>query len=279
MASADPSGARITPAVRSIEDAFEHHWRLFGLYPGASLYDQGGVLWYESPIAHLPYNAVIRSHIPSKRAAEPVVSDIVRHFHERSAPFMWVVRPSDTPHELASLLARAGLDLVEEATGMELRLDVWRPDPVPSSVEIIEAAEGQAMHDYEALIRTYWSVPDSDRAMIQTLNRHWTGSRSPGVRLVGYLDGKPVSKLFLSLVDLPERCAVYGVSVLPEARGHGIAWALMTEALRRGQEAGAEAAVLHSSRMALSMYRKMGFAEHCTLAVFATEAIFGTHHH
>lgn len=43
--------------VSEIEDAFEGDWRRFGLYPGAELFDEDGVLWFESEIAHLPYNA------------------------------------------------------------------------------------------------------------------------------------------------------------------------------------------------------------------------------
>jgi hypothetical protein len=37
--------------------------------------------------------------------------------------------------------------------------------------------------------------------------------------------------------------------------------------------------VLQSSSMAVSMYRRMGFVERCRFPVFATDALFGTHHH
>lgn len=53
----------------------------------------------------------------------------------------------------------------------------------------------------------------------------------------------------------------------------------MSEAIARGRASGARRAVLHSSSMALSMYRRMGFVERCPLPVFATAALFGTHHH
>jgi hypothetical protein len=50
--------------IAAIEGAFETHWRHFGLYPGARLCDEDGVLWFESPIRYLPYNWVIRTRIP-----------------------------------------------------------------------------------------------------------------------------------------------------------------------------------------------------------------------
>ena len=53
----------------------------------------------------------------------------------------------------------------------------------------------------------------------------------------------------------------------------------MHEAMSRGLVGGAIRCILHSSTMALSMYRRMGFVERCRLPVFATGALFGTHHH
>jgi hypothetical protein len=40
----------IDSAITEIEDAFEGHWRRFGLYPGARLVEERGVLRFESPL-------------------------------------------------------------------------------------------------------------------------------------------------------------------------------------------------------------------------------------
>jgi len=53
----------------------------------------------------------------------------------------------------------------------------------------------------------------------------------------------------------------------------------MNEALSRAVAAGARRCVLHSSSMALAMYRRMGFVERCRFEVYATGPLFGTHHH
>lgn len=270
----------VSRAVASIEDAFESHWRRFGLYPGASLHEEDGVVWYDGPIRLLPYNGVVRSAIPGDADADRVVARVAGHFLERDLPFMWVVRPSDTPADLPLRLARHSLDMVEQATGMELDLDQWEPPSVPTEASIVEALDDASLTDYESLIRTYWSVPDEQRATIHTLNRYWgPGPRSPGTRLVAYVGAKAVAKLFLNLSELPERCSVYGVSVLPEARGKGLATAMMVEALSKAKGLGARTCVLHSSNMALPLYKRLGFVEHCVLSVFATGPIFGTHHH
>ena len=269
--------------VAAIEDAFEHHWRRFGGYPGARLRDEDGVLWFESPIRQLPYNFVIRTRIADDLDADAVIARVGSTFRHRDVPFMWLQRPSDLPADLDHRLASHGLDLVETATGMDLDLDGWNASPNGSGAELRQVdapgADERGMQDYEELIRTYWSVPEEERHLIQTLNKHWTGARNPGVRLVAYLDGRAVGKCFVNLEDAPAWVAIYGVAVRPEARGQGIATALMNDAIRIGVEAGARRAILHSSSMALSMYQRMGFVARCALPVFATGALFGTHHH
>jgi GNAT superfamily N-acetyltransferase len=269
--------------VAAIEAAFERHWRHFGGYPGASLHDEDGVLWFASPIPYLPYNWVIRTSIPSQLAADAVIERVASSFRARDVPYMWVHRPSDRPTDLGHRLAHQGLDLVETALGMDLDLDGWLPEAPSVDVELRQVdapgADPDGLHHYEELIRTYWSVPEAARHLIEGLNRHWTGERNPGARLVAYMDGVPVGKCFANLEDVPAWVALYGVAVRPEARGQGIATALMHRAIAIGRDAGARRAVLHSSTMAASMYRRMGFVERCRLPVYASAALFGTHHH
>lgn len=262
--------------VEAIANAFVSHWSHFGRYPGSSLHDEDGVLWYESPIAHLPYNAVIRARIEGD--ADAVVARAVARFRERGVPFMWVVKPGDEPADLGERLVAQGLSHVERAAGMDLDLAGWEPGRMPEGVTVRTGDTDDLLHDYEALIRTYWAVPDEARERIEVLNRHWSGERSPGERFVAYADGVPVGKCFLNLAELPV-AAVYGVAVVPEARGRGVATAIMDEALRAARDRGAERAVLHSSPMAHGMYLRMGFADLCEFAVYATGPLFGTHHH
>lgn len=266
--------------VAAIEQAFETHWRHFGLYPGANLRDEDGVLWFESPIRHLPYNWVIRTRIPANQDPDAVIERVAETFRQRDVPFMWVHRPSDEPGDLGRRLPSHGLRLSETATGMDLDLAECEPHQHTGPARVIEVSEDDArLQDYEELIRTYWSVPESERSWIRTLNRHWTGARSPGIRLVAYLGDEPTGKLFMNTQELPDRVSIYGVAVKQAARGHGVARALTDAALEHAKAAGARRVVLHSSEMALPMYRKMGFVERCALPVYATRPIFETHHH
>jgi ribosomal protein S18 acetylase RimI-like enzyme len=266
--------------VAAIEDALVTHWSLFGRWSQGSLHDDEGIVWFETPIKHLPYNMVMKTRVRPDADADAAVDRVARRFRDRDVPYLWVHRPSDRPSDLGHRLPQHGLDLVETVTGMVLALDAWVPEAPRSRARIAAVdADRDGLADYVELMRTYWSVPESDRDLLEAFNNDWAGDRSPGTRLVAYLDGAPVGKLFMNLLELPERVSIYGVATKPEARGAGIASALMVEALAAAASVGAARCVLHSSAMAVSLYRRMGFVERCAFPVYATGPLFGTHHH
>jgi GNAT superfamily N-acetyltransferase len=64
------------------------------------------------------------------------------------------------------------------------------------------------------------------------------------------------------------------MSVRPEARGQGIAAGLTTALLQRA----CTRAVLHSTDMAVAVYRRAGFVERCQLTIFATAPRWASGH-
>jgi ribosomal protein S18 acetylase RimI-like enzyme len=96
-------------------------------------------------------------------------------------------------------------------------------------------------------------------------------SDAPAERIVADDHGTLIGSVFL----FPPAAKAYGemlaelswpevrlVSVAPEARGRGVARALMDECLRRARSSGAKAIGLHTSRSmqaAMQMYKRMGF--------------------
>jgi ribosomal protein S18 acetylase RimI-like enzyme len=266
------------PEIRAVSDTLTRHWRVFGLYPGAELTDEDGILWYRSPIHHIPYNAVIRTRIASGANARETIARICARFRELGLPFMWVVLPLDHPAGYETILIEEGLDKVEQVDGMSLNPAAWQPTRHADGVSIHNAEKDPYLSDYESLIRTYWSLPEKDRPTISVFNRYWSGKRSPGIRLVAYMDGRAVGKLFLNLSGLPD-AGIFGVTVIEEARHRGIARTLTEEAIQRALERGATRIVLHSSPMARSLYDRLGFTERCAIPIYGTAPVYGTHHH
>jgi ribosomal protein S18 acetylase RimI-like enzyme len=264
--------------VQAIDSALEVHWRLFGTYPGASLHEEHGLLWFESPIATLPYNGIIGTRLAGPIKIEAVAHAMIDHFARRHVPFFWLGRPSDSAPGFAGAMTEAGLRFTETITGMDLDLADWAAPQPPSAAEIVEVdSEGilsDGLRDYERLTSGYWGIEDDQRPLATALTRYYLGARNPGYRLVAYLDGRPVGKVFVQLLGMPQWTMIAGLAVIPGARGQGVARLLVQEALRRSQEAGAGRVVLHSTRMAMPLFDGLGFTARCEFGLHTTAEMF-----
>lgn len=268
----DPSERTI-----EIEDAFVGHWSHFGRWPQGRLVEDSGTLRFETPIAQLPYNGVIRSRIDAD--PDRVVHRVVEGFRQRKVGFVWVVHPSAMPSDLSNRLDAVDLPLVELATGMSRELDELPPAPLRDDVVFREVVDDRTMSDYTDLIFGYWEVPATSRALVAGVNRYWVPERTPVIRWVAYdSDNHPIGKMLLSLSAPPGVAALYGMSVLPETRGRGVASDMTLLALHRARALGRQRVVLHASEMAVNVYRRVGFKAHCHLAIHGTAPLWTTKH-
>jgi ribosomal protein S18 acetylase RimI-like enzyme len=264
--------------VQAIEDAFVAHWANFGLGPGGSYHDDGDLIWIEAPVPQLPYNAVIRTTLIDD--IDDRIAKVTAHFHRRNVNFLWLVHPSAQPAELPAKLAAHGLALVETATGMSMELSTWMENrttamPAVDGPIVYREVENDAdMDAFESLMAYYWELPPESRRYAYGINR-WVGlgPNAPGVRWIALMDGEPVGKAYLSLLGSPDTAAIFGVSVRREARGHRVATILTEHLVQRAVDLGRWRVVLHSSEMAVNLYRRMGFVERCALPVYATGAL------
>ncbi len=259
--------------VAEIEEAFVAHWSLMGGWPGARLVEEFGVLRFETELAKLPYNGVIRTRIEGDPT--DVVARVVAAYAERPSDFFWVVHPRDTPDDLPDALRAGGLELVETATGMSLELLSWEPpERSATSVEFVEVADDAALREYTEVVIAYWELDEQDRGHVHRLNHHWSGARARGHRWIARADGRTVGKAYLSVAGPPGVASIYGMSVRPEARGLGIAGGLTQTLLQQAKRLGCRRAVLHSTDMAVGVYRRAGFVERCSMQFFATAPIW-----
>ena len=267
MSSTSAVSAR-ADAIRALEENFWSMWSNFGRGPGCALHDEEDSLWFDTPISTLPYNTVLRfsgdHDMPGR------VDRIVRHYAERGVPFTWVVHPT-APDALVEELRRRGMQEIDVVDGMIA--DLARLPDIPSQPggfdvrEVIGDADARQALD---LIAWRWKIEQDAVMHLYAINEHFrVGTAEALVRLwAAYDDGVMVSKTVLHLT--PRIAGVYGVATRPEARGKGLAGHLVLRSLHEARAEGCATGVLHSSPMAVNLYRRMGFESVAPFTVYAS---------
>jgi ribosomal protein S18 acetylase RimI-like enzyme len=265
--------------VSEIEEALVGHWSHLGRWTRGALIEEAGTLRYETPIAQLPYNGVIRTRIAND--AQAVIASVLASFRSRNVSCLWWDHPSATPEGLGSLLSAEGLEAVEQAAGMSIDLgNIDPPEPLTPGTRYAEVLDDDQMRQYANLIVRYWELSEESRDLVEELNGYWGPSNPQIRRWLAFTDeSTPIGKVLLSLAAPPGVAAIYGMSVLPEARGKGIAGALTDIVLRRAKELGCKRVVLHSSQMAVGVYERAGFRKHCDLTVYADAPLWASRTH
>lgn len=255
------------------EDALVAHWSQLGRLPGGRRHEEDGLVWFETPVRHLPYNGVPRSRLPPG-TADSVIARVLERLRAREADVWWAVHPTATPGDLGARLEAAGLPPVERMTFMALDL-AGRPAPAATrSAEVAPVAGEDALRAYSELTFAYWEVPEDERDAVAALHRAVLDQRLPGVPYLAHLGGRAVGKAYLSFPGPPGVASLYGMSVLPEARGRGVAGALTQTLLRAAADRGCHRFVLHATDMAVATYERAGFETCGTATVHASAPLW-----
>lgn len=104
----------VVSVTADIEDALVAHWSQCGLWRRGELHDENGLLWFETPIAHLPYNGVIRTRLDDGADADVTIAASLERFRAREVECFWFAHPSATPADLGWQIPDQDQPLVAE---------------------------------------------------------------------------------------------------------------------------------------------------------------------
>ncbi|MDY6917868.1 MAG: GNAT family N-acetyltransferase [Chloroflexota bacterium] len=255
------------PPACSIEASVWEQCRFYRRSPQVELHDEQDMLWYITGIPTPVFNAVVRSQLTCTDL-DRRVHEVLLRFVFRRVPMMWFVGPSTQPADLATVLEDHGLEHATDMPGMAV--DVFALD------EEVPAPEGliiRPVHDHEGLdqwVRTtahgFGARPQVADATLRFERSLGIGPDLPWRRYLGLLEGKPVatSALFLGAGV----AGIDNVTTVPSERRRGIGSALTLRPLNDARSLGYRVGVLLSTPMAVSMYRRLGFREYCTISQY-----------
>jgi hypothetical protein len=246
-------------------DALERNaWSLFGQLgsgEGGTITDTPTRLVVETPVPQPPYNTVWRFYAEPSRPLANQVAELLERFDARGVAMMWLVHPTTDP-AVRDELARQGLVCAEQIYGMIADLsDLPAVPALPEGVDVGEASPADRS-DWFHLVSWRYGLDTSTSTylgevftrVLQRTTRMW----------MARVDGVPASKTALH-VDAHGVAGIYGVATTERGRNRGLASLLTLTALHNARDAGVTTAVLHSTPMARSMYRRLGFED---VAVF-----------
>lgn len=258
--------------LRALEYNLWEMWSWFGRGPDCALHDEGDVLWFDTPIPTIPYNAILRFIVAND--VDRRIDSLIEHYRQRQVAFLWMVHPSSMPSDLGDRLRDRGLEEVELISGMAANLaDLPESPSVPEGIEIHEVDDEMATNQLLEFVAWRWHIPEEARPHLNAFDQVFCiGTPSAKIRCWLAWHGEvPVSKVILHCAA--GAAGIHGVATKPEARGKGLASLLTLEALQAARQDGYELGVLHSTPMAKNLYATLGFRSVAPYRIFASESI------
>jgi GNAT superfamily N-acetyltransferase len=259
-------------AFNALEENLWNMWANFGKAPGCSLHEEEHALWFETPIPIIPYNGVLRFNAQDDIDKE--INSIIKTYLQRGVPYMWILHPSAKPDDLKERLLKRGLMVVDNLPGMVADLDeLPMPEVPPTGYDIFEVKEEADIINELEMISWRWHFSDETLKHFYELNQSFKIGKQDAILRVwtAFCKGKPVSKVVLHLSA--GAAGIYGVATKPEARGKGLARILTLQALWAARKIGYKIGILHSSEMAVNLYKKIGFKTVSNFTVLASDNV------
>jgi GNAT superfamily N-acetyltransferase len=195
-----------------------------------------------------PNRSVVNCVVYSDAAALDAALDELAGEYERAGVRAWTVWVPDHDREAAELLERAGHVLDARPAAMVCRLDDLELQP-PLALDLIEPDMVEAARLNDA---AYGFAGDFESAFDAL-------PPEPAHLYLARADGVPGCTVLTYEED--GECGVYLVATLPEARGRGLATALMTYALLDARRRGCITSSLQATLRGRPLYLRLGYRE------------------
>ena len=258
----------VDPDIARLESNLWSMFARFGTVSGGSLIDTPTRLAIATPIPQPPYNTVFRFYDERDRPLDEQVAELVEPYRQRDVRMIWCIHPTTTP-DLRTALTRAGLVNAEEIFGMAAEVrHLPHPPPTPSGVEVFEASvdHGKTWVDF---VSWRYGLEPVATPFLEEVYRKGIGVDA---RLwLAMIDGHPVSKVAMHVAN--GVAGIYGVATNESGRGKGLASLLTLTAIEAARDAGIEHVVLHSTPVAQSLYRRIGFRDVAPFELWADSTL------
>jgi GNAT superfamily N-acetyltransferase len=250
--------------ARVIEGHVWELYRLLGRWPRVEVHDDPDVLFFISGVPHPVFNCVMGARL-EPGAIEARIDTIIAHYKARGVPLLWLIGPQTRPYDLGIRLEVHGFRHTEDAPGLAVDLSMLPTPVAPQGFVIRRVDHEESLEQWCAVAASAFELPQfvGDAFYELGVSIGFEQDRA-AIHYLGYIDGKPVATA--TLVPGAEVAGLFNVATLPEVRRKGLATATSLTALHDARVRGYNTGVLCATPLALSLYKRLGFDQFCTLA-------------
>jgi GNAT superfamily N-acetyltransferase len=208
---------------------------------------------------------------------ESAIDETVEWFKSRGAPFFfWWTGPGTEPEDIGEhLIARGFIDMEGQgqnmAAGMKMsavgapgmvadlnRMNESVLEKTPPGFEMNDVQNEQDLQDFKQVLIDGYGVPAlMADGWVQAAHEFGIG-KTPWRFVLGRLNGEPVATHIV--FNGARVVGVYGIAVLPSARGKGIGAAITLKPMLDARDKeGYSYAVLFSTEIGTPVYERIGF--------------------
>ena len=258
------SASALTHAVEANLFAVMPLWRR---WPAAEVHDDPGLLWSLTGSPFPIFNSVMRANLAPAEADAAIAAAVARG-RSRDVPLLWWTGPATRPADLGERLVAGGFAHAEDAPGMAVDLrDLPDAPQSPPGLVVEQVADPETLREWCAAMSAGYEMPAAFGETYDDCLIHvGLEPRAPVRHYLGRLDGVPVATA--TLVLAAGVAGIYDVATIPAARRNGIGAIITTQPLRDALAEGYRAGILHSSAAGLSLYRRLGFREYCSIGQY-----------
>jgi len=243
--------ARSTDAIEAVDANLGGWLPLFERFDGCRMEEIHGCTRWMSSTPLPMFNGVLGE--PKASDVSAAMDEILEPFEADGVPLIWVTRGQDLMNEP---LAQRGFE-IDRTLAMTMDLSDLVEPPVPDEVEVRRVDDDPAALRMAVEIGLITGGFPAEATDPMLLGMERFPDRDGLLTYLAWMEGVPVAA---SLLFLGAGVAgIYNVGTLEGYRGRGLGTLVTTAALAAGKAAGYRVAVLQSSEMGESIYRRIGF--------------------
>jgi GNAT superfamily N-acetyltransferase len=251
-------------------------FRAMASLPGSEIEETQRLSRHLTPPTNPMYKGVW-GHRLAPDEIEATIQETIAWFKDRNAPFFfWWTGPTTTPADLSARLAAHGLIDMEAQTkemaqyivssaagapGMIADLHAMNEsvlENVPRGFEINDVQNETDLQDFKQILVAGYDIPPAMADGWVQAAREFGIGKTPWRMVLGRLNGEAVASHIV--FNGAGVVGVYGIAVVPSARGKGVGAAITLKPLLEARDKdGYKYAVLFSSEMGIKVYQRIGF--------------------